>query len=167
MQMVVADTMKKRPFIAIFCMHKMRTRAISLGYGGYKSQSLSSMVKHKPQFMFQCIHSSNSNTCTTTATHNCHCLLRILNGYQVEATDLVVRVPILLQFNRRFTFDFTVEIIHQYCLLFGADSIDVLLTVCLWRAWQHEKCNLYTWCMLMVTERACSCVQRTGKPSLQ
>ncbi|CAM6000282.1 unnamed protein product [Sphagnum balticum] len=46
-------------------------------------------------------------------------------------------------------------------------NIDVLLTVCLWRAWQHEKCNLYTWCMLMVTERACSCVQRTGKPSLQ
>ncbi len=46
-------------------------------------------------------------------------------------TDLVVRVPILLQFNQRFTFGFTVEIIHQYCLLFGADSIDVILTVCL------------------------------------
>jgi len=45
MQMVVADTMKKRPFIAILCMHKMRTRAISLGYGGCKNQSLSSMVK--------------------------------------------------------------------------------------------------------------------------
>ncbi|CAM6041508.1 unnamed protein product [Sphagnum compactum] len=73
-QMVVADTMKKRPFIAILCMHKMQTRAISLG---------------KQQFMFQCIHSSNSITCTTTATHNCHCRLRILNGYQVEATDLV------------------------------------------------------------------------------
>ncbi len=35
MQMVVADTMKKRPFIAILCMHKMQTRAISLGYGGF------------------------------------------------------------------------------------------------------------------------------------
>ncbi len=49
----------------------------------------------------------------------------------METTDLVVRVPILLQFNQRFTSDFTVEIIHQYCLLFGADSIDVILTVCL------------------------------------
>jgi hypothetical protein len=49
----------------------------------------------------------------------------------MDATDLVVRVPIFLQLNRRFTFDFTVEIIHQYCLLFGADSIDVILTVCL------------------------------------
>jgi hypothetical protein len=35
MQMVVADTMKKRPFITILCMHKMETRAISLGYGGF------------------------------------------------------------------------------------------------------------------------------------
>jgi hypothetical protein len=49
----------------------------------------------------------------------------------VEATDLVVRVPILLQFNQRFTFGFTVEIIQQYYLLFSADSIDVILTVCL------------------------------------
>jgi hypothetical protein len=31
MKMVVADTMKKRQFIAILCMHKMRTRAISPG----------------------------------------------------------------------------------------------------------------------------------------
>ncbi|CAM6065184.1 unnamed protein product [Sphagnum tenellum] len=65
MQVVVADTMKKRPFIAILCMHKMQTRAISLRYGGYKSQSLSSMqaaihVPMYPQQQFNYLH------------HHCH-----------------------------------------------------------------------------------------------